>query len=457
VAIPNLQRESAKSGIATLSLAMTLAVNVYYCIYKVITQIPNTQLFKQKALQWASTFDAVCYLDSNNFPDRYSKFDALIAIGTKNSLKANAGNAFDELAKFRIENPEWITGFFGYDLKNEVENLTSFNPDELNFPDLYFFAPKHLILLKGNQAEIISDDEHFILDTIKNHPTHQTTKSSSINIQSRFSKTEYLDAANKIKEHISRGDIYVTNFCQEFFAENATIDPLEVFSKLNVISPNPFAGFFKWGSNYILSASPERFLAKRNKKLISQPIKGTAKRGKTIEEDEIIKQHLRSHTKELQENVMIVDLVRNDLTRSAKQGTVKAEELFEIRSFNQLHQMISTVVCEIEDDLTPVDAIRNTFPMGSMTGAPKISAMRLMEEFERSKRGIYSGAMGYFSPDGDFDFNVVIRTILYNAANEYLSFQVGSAITYHADAEQEYEECLLKAKAILQVLGQQIA
>jgi len=456
VAIPNLQRESAKSGIATLSLAMTLAVNVYYCIYKVITQIPNTQLFKQKALQWASTFDAVCYLDSNNFPDRYSKFDALIAIGTKNSLKANAGNAFDELAKFRIENPEWITGFFGYDLKNEVENLTSFNPDELNFPDLYFFAPKHLILLKGNQAEIISDDEHFILDTIKNHPTHQTTKSSSINIQSRFSKTEYLDAANKIKEHISRGDIYVTNFCQEFFAENATIDPLEVFSKLNVISPNPFAGFFKWGSNYILSASPERFLAKRNKKLISQPIKGTAKRGKTIEEDEIIKQHLRSHTKELQENVMIVDLVRNDLTRSAKQGTVKAEELFEIRSFNQLHQMISTVVCEIEDDLTPVDAIRNTFPMGSMTGAPKISAMRLMEEFERSKRGIYSGAMGYFSPDGDFDFNVVIRTILYNAANEYLSFQVGSAITYYADAEQEYEECLLKAKAILQVLGQQI-
>ena len=456
MAIPNLQRESAKSGIATLSLAMTLAVNVYYCIYKVITQIPNTQLFKQKALQWASTFDAVCYLDSNNFPDRYSKFDALIAIGTKNSLKANAGNAFDELAKFRIENPEWITGFFGYDLKNEVENLTSFNPDELNFPDLYFFAPKHLILLKGNQAEIISDDEHFILDTIKNHPTHQTTKSSSINIQSRFSKTEYLDAANKIKEHISRGDIYVTNFCQEFFAENATIDPLEVFSKLNVISPNPFAGFFKWGSNYILSASPERFLAKRNKKLISQPIKGTAKRGKTIEEDEIIKQHLRSHTKELQENVMIVDLVRNDLTRSAKQGTVKAEELFEIRSFNQLHQMISTVVCEIEDDLTPVDAIRTTFPMGSMTGAPKISAMRLMEEFERSKRGIYSGAMGYFSPDGDFDFNVVIRTILYNALKKYLSFQVGSAITYYADAEQEYEECLLKAKAILQVLGQQI-
>ena len=421
-----------------------------------ITQIPNPQLFKQKALQWASTFDAACYLDSNNFPDRYSKFDALIAIGVKSSITANTENAFDQLAKFRNENPDWITGFFGYDLKNEVENLTSSNPDELDFPDLYFFAPKHLILLKGNQTEIISDDEQLVLDNIQNHPTHQTTESSSINIQSRFSKTEYLDAANKIKEHISRGDIYVTNFCQEFFAKNAAINPLEVFSKLNAISPNPFAGFFKWGSNYILSASPERFLAKRNEKLISQPIKGTAKRGKTIEEDEIIKQQLRNHTKELQENVMIVDLVRNDLTRSAKQGTVKAEELFEIRSFNQLHQMVSTVVCEIEDNITSIEAIRNTFPMGSMTGAPKISAMRLMEEFERSRRGIYSGAMGYFSPDGDFDFNVVIRTILYNAANKYLSFQVGSAITYHADAEQEYEECLLKAKAILQVLGQQM-
>jgi para-aminobenzoate synthetase component 1 len=419
-----------------------------------LTTIPNPQLFKQKALQWAATFDAVCYLDSNNFPDKYSKFDALIAIGAKSSLTANAGNAFEQLAKFRAENTGWIAGFFGYDLKNEVENLRSSNPDDLNFPDLYFFAPKYLILLKGNQVEIIAEDEQFILNGIQNHQIDYHTELSSINIQSRFSKAEYLDAANKIKEHISRGDIYVTNFCQEFFAENATIDPLEVFSKLNAISPNPFAGFLKWGDNYILSASPERFLAKRNEKLISQPIKGTAKRGKTTEEDEIIKQQLRSHTKELQENVMIVDLVRNDLTRSAKQGTVKAEELFEIRSFNQLHQMISTVVCEIEDDLTPIDAIRNTFPMGSMTGAPKISAMLLMEEFERSKRGVYSGAIGYFSPDGDFDFNVVIRTILYNAAKKYLSFQVGSAITYHADAEQEYEECLLKAKAILQVLGQ---
>jgi para-aminobenzoate synthetase component 1 len=198
-------------------------------------------------------------------------------------------------------------------------------------------------------------------------------------------------------------------------------------------------------------------LAKRGNKLISQPIKGTARRDADAATDQTIIEELRSHPKELQENVMIVDLVRNDLTRSAKRGTVKTEELFGIQSFKQVHQMVSTVVCQLRDDVTAVEAVRNTFPMGSMTGAPKISAMQLMEQYERSKRGVYSGAIGYFSPDGDFDFNVVIRTLLYNSSNKYLSFQVGSAITYHADAEREYEECLLKAKAILEVLGQAAA
>lgn len=424
--------------------------------YNVITTITNIKLFKEQALQWACSFDAVCYLDSNDFPDPYSKFDALIAIGVKAELTANCGNAFDKLIKFRETNPGWLTGFFSYDLKNEIENLTSGNIDQLGFPDLHFFVPKYLILIKGNQAEAITDDD-FNFNWIEEQQTHQTKTSPVVNLQSRFSKNEYLTAANKIKQHISRGDIYVTNFCQEFFAEHAVIDPLATFLKLNAISPNPFSGFFKWNGNYILSASPERFLAKREKKLISQPIKGTAKRGKTELEDTIIKQQLRNHTKELQENVMIVDLVRNDLTKSAEQGTVKVEELFGIYTFNQLHQMISTVTCELRDDISAVQAIKNSFPMGSMTGAPKISAMQLMEQYEESKRGIYSGAIGYFSPDGDFDFNVVIRTLLYNSAEKYLSFHVGSAITYHADAEKEYEECLLKAKAILQTLDQQIA
>ncbi|MDB5286922.1 MAG: aminobenzoate synthetase [Mucilaginibacter sp.] len=416
----------------------------------------NITNFKQKALQWANSFDIVCYLDSNNFTDPYGKFDTLIVIGAKAEVTATAGNAFEQLAIFRKQNPGFIIGFFTYDLKNEVENLTSSNIDNLNFPDLYFFAPETVISIKGNEVNITGNDAKMVSYQIELQELSPAIPSTAINLQPRFSRQEYIDTVNKIKEHINRGDIYVTNFCQEFYA-NAQIDPLGIYQKLNNLSPTPFSSFFKWDGNYIMCASPERFLAKRGNKLISQPIKGTARRDADAATDQTIIEELRSHPKELQENVMIVDLVRNDLTRSAKPGTVKTEELFGIQSFKQVHQMVSTVMCELRDDVTVVEAVRNTFPMGSMTGAPKISAMQLMEQYERSKRGVYSGAIGYFSGDDDFDFNVVIRTLLYNSSNKYLSFQVGSAITYHADAEREYEECLLKAKAILEVLGQAAA
>jgi para-aminobenzoate synthetase component I len=423
----------------------------------VIFNISDIQNFKQKALKWASLFDVFCYLDSNDFNDQYSKFDCLIAAGAKHQITACAGNAFDELEAFREQHPGWVTGFFGYDLKNETENLTSSNIDHLNFPDLYFFVPQNIIIIRADEIEIIADEPENVFNAIESQTGHVPAIYPDVEIQSRFSKAEYLEAIAAVKEHISRGDIYVTNFCQEFFAEDAVIDPLAVFLRLNAISPNPFSAFFKWKDNYILCASPERFMAKRGEKLISQPIKGTARRGQNETEDELIKQELRSHTKEQQENVMVVDLVRNDLTRSAKPGTVKTEELFGIYSFQQVHQMISTVVCELDDNISPVEAAKNAFPMGSMTGAPKVSAMRLMEQYERSKRGVYSGAVGYFSPDNDFDFNVVIRTLLYNQKNKYLSFHAGGAITYHADAEKEYVECLLKVKAILEVLGQPLS
>ncbi len=417
-----------------------------------IQKVEAIDNFKQKALQWASSFDVFCYLDSNNFTDKYSKFDALIAVGVKDEITVKTGTAFDDLQQFREKYKGWVTGFLTYDLKNEIENLTSSNSDRLQFPDLYFFAPEYLIIINNNEVEIIADKPQEIIDAIAKQTALVETTSHQINLKSCFNKEEYIDTVVKIKEHINRGDIYVTNFCQEFYAEDAIINPLAIFSKLNTISPNPFAAFFKLHKQYILCASPERFLAKRGNKLISQPIKGTSKRYSDIEQDNLSKKTLREHTKEQQENVMIVDLVRNDLTKSAVAGTVHTDELFGIYSFEQVHHMISTVVCELGEDVSAVEAIKNTFPMGSMTGAPKISAMQLMEQYERSKRGIYSGAVGYFSPDGDFDFNVVIRTLLYNASAQYLSFQVGSAITYHADPEKEYEECLLKAQAILEVL-----
>jgi para-aminobenzoate synthetase component I len=423
----------------------------YFCT--VIFHPNNIRQFKQNTLQWASTFDVCCYLDSNNFKDNYSKFDALIAVGVKAEVTAQTGNAFKALADFKSTHHEWMTGFLGYDLKNEIEKVSSANPDHLQFPDLYFFVPLHLIIINGDDVDIQSEDAEAIFKVISEFQLIEGS-SSPINIQTRFNKAEYIDTVNEIKAHINRGDIYVTNFCQEFYAENASINPVNIFQKLNEASPNPFACFFKYHQQYILCASPERFLAKRGSKLISQPIKGTARRGADKATDETIIQQIRSNPKEQQENVMIVDLVRNDLTHSAVAGTVKVEELFGIYSFKHVHQMISTVICEMDSRIGIVEAVRNTFPMGSMTGAPKVSATQLMEHYERTRRGVYSGAVGYFSPDGDFDFNVVIRSILYHEVEKYLSFQAGSAITYHADAAFEYEECLLKVKAIMEVLGQ---
>jgi para-aminobenzoate synthetase component 1 len=271
-------------------------------------------------------------------------------------------------------------------------------------------------------------------------------------IQSKIKKTEYINSVNRLKQHIHKGDIYEVNFCQEFYAKNAFINTVEIFEKLNQISEAPFSAYCKFDTHYALCASPERFLQKRANKLISQPIKGTIKRSTNKTEDEQLKHELQNSNKERSENVMIVDLVRNDFSRIAKTGSVKVEELFGIYSFKQLHQMISTLSCELKENIHFTDIIKSTFPMGSMTGAPKVSAMKLIEEYESTKRGLYSGAIGYINPEGNFDFNVVIRSILYNSENNYLSFMVGSAITDKAIAEEEYEECLLKAKAMFEVL-----
>ena len=274
----------------------------------------------------------------------------------------------------------------------------------------------------------------------------------NIKIKLRIHKDEYHSKVNKVLEHIKRGDIYEANFCQEFYAENSTINPLKVYNHLNEISTPPFATFLKMEHQYLLSASPERYIKKEGTKIISQPIKGTAKRLISKIDDAKIASDLERDQKERSENVMIVDLVRNDLSKTAKIGTVKVEELCKVYSFKQVHQMISTVVSEIDEKTHPIDVLQSTFPMGSMTGAPKVSAMKIIENLEETKRGLYSGTVGYFTPNGDFDFNVVIRSILYNEEKKYISYSVGGAITAKSIPEKEYEECLLKAKAMKFVL-----
>lgn len=407
--------------------------------------------FKQKALQWANGFDYACYLDSNDYTELHHEFDCLIAVGDERALTCSAGNAFEQLRIFYEDNPSWLFGFLSYELKNEIENLSTQKIDYLHFPDLCFFEPEYLISIKGLDISVLIGNADYALAAI-NSITISNKITQKIDTKRKLTKAVYLDKIAKIKAHILRGDIYELNFCQEFFAENAHISPVDVYQALTAISPTPFAGFLKINDKFILSATPERFLCKRGNRLISQPIKGTAKRSAEFAEDEAIKNSLKNSKKEQAENVMIVDLVRNDLAKSAVKGSVKVDELFGIYSFPQVHQMISTVSCKISPALHFVEAIRNTFPMGSMTGAPKLRAMQLIDEYEESKRGAYSGSFGYITPQGDFDFNVIIRSILYNSSTQYLSFQVGSAITHPSDAEKEYEECLLKASAMVQVL-----
>lgn len=414
----------------------------------------NPDTFKLKALHWANTFSNACYFDSNHYSDPYSAFDVFIGAGAKQQISNYGQGSLSKLKGFLQSEAGFIPGFLSYDLKNEIENLDSKNPDYLKFPDIHFFLPEHLIIINGNMVRVYTETPDSVWEAI-NHFDLPGTKPQTQKpvIKSRFTRSEYIDNVKEIQKHIQRGDIYEINFCQEFYAENIRIDPLELFVRLNNVSPTPFANFFKYKDLYIMSATPERFLGRRKNKLISQPIKGTTSRYTNKKADEIQKKRLLDDEKERAENVMIVDLVRNDLTKSAKPGSVRVEELFGLYSFKQVHQLISTIVCEVREDLSNVDIIANTFPMGSMTGAPKISAMQLAEKYERSKRGIYSGAVGYFSPDGDFDFNVVIRSILYNSSLNYLSFHAGSAITLDSDPVKEYEECVLKGKAIHEVLN----
>ena len=413
----------------------------------------NIQLFKSKALQWASSFKTACCFDSNYFHDPYSSFDTLIAAGASHEISSSHLNSFEELQKFLETHSDWILGFLSYDLKNQIENLKSENRDLLQFPELYFAVPEHLILIKDETVTIRSSIPKDVYHSIENASLETLRTVINAEIKSRITKDEYIQSVQALQDHIHRGDIYEVNFCQEFYAENISLNPIESFKELNRISPTPFANFFKVDQHYIISATPERFLSRKGKKLISQPIKGTAKRSTNATEDDFIKKRLRNDPKEQAENVMIVDLVRNDLSRCAVDGTVSVEELFGIYSFKQVHQMISTIVCEANPMLGNVEILKKTFPMGSMTGAPKIKAMELIEQYEMTKRGIFSGAVGYFAPNGDFDFNVVIRSLLYNASTKYISFQVGSAITFESDAEKEYEECSLKAEAIRELLN----
>ena len=424
-------------------------------------KLTNPEDFKQNLLSWSQQFDDVVWLDSNNYQQQYSSYDAVLAVDAFTGIQTDYHNAFEQFKEYQSLTNDWVFGYLSYDLKNDVEHLKSSNYDDLAFPDLYFFQPKKIFLIKGDTLEMqylkmVDDEVATDLSEIRHYQeeVHASLPNDTnpIKIQLRIHKEEYFNKIETMLSHINRGDIYEANFCQEFYAKDTTINPLETYNKLNTISKPPFAAFLKLNDKYLLSASPERYIKKEATKIISQPIKGTAKREDDFMLDSILKNNLVADQKERSENVMIVDLVRNDLSQTATKGSVKVEELCKIYTFDQVHQMISTVTSQVDKNTHPIDIIKSTFPMGSMTGAPKISAMKIIETLEETKRGLYSGAVGYISPSGDFDFNVVIRSILYNASNKYVSYSVGGAITAKSDPLNEYEECLIKAKAMRTVL-----
>ena len=416
--------------------------------------IDDFNFFKTQLLNFGKRFSNFCFLDNHEY--EFDKtFECLAAFGTVNSATANETCSFHDIDDFINKNKDWIFGHISYDLKNEIEILTSENHDGIEFPAFHFFIPEIVIILskdlikigvpEGHDATVIFNE---LLAAIPEE--HGFAKPE---LSGRLFKNDYLEIVKKLQQHILKGDCYEICFCQEFYANHAQIDPIAVFKKLGLLSPNPFSAFYKLDKKYLLCASPERFLKRTGDIIMSQPIKGTSRRSANENSNDEEEIHLlSSDEKERSENIMVVDLVRNDLSKICNEGSVSVKEYLKIYSFPQVHQMISTIEGHLRSGVSFTDILSATFPMGSMTGVPKKRVMELIEFYENTKRGLFSGSIGYINPEGDFDFNVVIRSILYNEPKQYLSVQVGSAITWKSDPEKEYEECNIKIKAMKKAL-----
>ena len=422
--------------------------------------IRSIDLFVRKLLKSTKEKEYISILlsNSNNVlsprsPREYINYDLIAGVEKLDSIESNE-ISLDELQEFHDQHRDWMFGYLSYDLKNEIENLDSLNSDEMKVCNLEFFIPKYVFLLKGNSLEVLTYESKNDVDyLIENFSSFRDSHNQSISLNARESKEKYLQKINKIKKHIQQGDIYEMNYCVEYFAHNAHIDPEILFFKLNSLTTTPFSAFMHIKDNYVLCASPERFLRKNHDQVISQPIKGTIKRGENKKEDQDFIKTLKLSSKDISENIMITDLVRNDLSITANSESVHVDELCEVYTFKNVHQMITTISSKVDERIRLSDLLKSTFPMGSMTGAPKLRAMKLIEKYEEFKRGIFSGSIGYITPSGDFDFNVVIRSILYNRKSRYLSVGVGGAITINSDPSKEYDECLVKIQPILESLN----
>jgi para-aminobenzoate synthetase component 1 len=363
-----------------------------------------------------------------------------------------AGDQAIDLESISTNCDQYLAGIVSYDQKNRYEHLASENRSLASCPDAVFFRATFRVEFESGKAHVFHPNAAKIVEEIASYPApSQNTRTSNVKIKPITSKESYFQNFARIQEHIREGDIYEMNYCIGYEGCFEVIDPIEIYLKLNELSPMPFSGVFVTGGYAVICASPERFLKKEGNTLLAQPIKGSIRRGKTEEEDEELVSKLRSSEKEQAENLMIVDLMRNDLARVGKIGSINVDELFGVYRFRRISQMISSVSCKLPNDVGFARILSKTFPMGSMTGAPKIKAMELIDRYEDFKRGWFSGSMGYIATNGDFDWNVIIRSIVIDLHHGTFYFGVGSAITIDADANSEYEECLLKSQAIFEV------
>ncbi|WP_209331686.1 anthranilate synthase component I family protein [Lunatimonas salinarum] len=406
-------------------------------------RVPWDMMWVKRLLYWTqSNYPYLSYFCSNSIPYPKGGFKHLLLAGSESI-------DFEQIAHTK---GQWIGGIISYDQKNQYEKLESLNPATFSCPDLFFFRAILRVEFTENEALIYHPEAAAIVANINDFrlPLTPLWKTSPV-IRTLTSKDRYFEKFRKIKEHIRAGDIYEMNYCISYEGDFSGIDPIQLYLRLNELSPMPFSGLCAVDGKYVLSASPERFLKKTGNVLVAQPIKGSIRRGNTQDEDDQLAERLRHSEKEQAENLMIVDLMRNDLSRVAQIGTVQVEELFGVYRFKKISQMISTVSCSLKKTATFRDIIEKTFPMGSMTGAPKIKSMELIDYYEDFRRGWFSGSMGYIDDLGNFDWNVVIRSVLMDVASGRFYFGVGSAVTIDANPESEYEECLLKSQSIFDV------
>jgi para-aminobenzoate synthetase component 1 len=405
-------------------------------------------------LNWASRFSIHIFLDSNSYRSPLGRYECMLAAGVAEQAIAST---LPDVAALHSKHKSWLFGHITYDHKNTLfPKLTTSHTPDAELPTLHFFIPETICLISADQEELTITsvgDPEAIYQEIATQAPLPTPALPKLSFTKSFNKQDYITTVNKLREHIKEGDCYEINFCNKGYSDNATIDPLATYKALCQLSPAPFAAYYTLDNQYMMCASPERYLRKEGNRILSQPIKGTARRSANPTEDNNIKELLRNNLKERAENVMIVDLVRNDLAMACDVGSVQVDELFGIYSYPQVHQMISTVSGTLRTGLPFTDAIAHSFPMGSMTGAPKYKVMQLIDQYERSARSLFSGSVGYITPDGDFDLNVVIRSLFYNANTRMLHYQAGGAITYDSNAEQEWEEMSLKAWAMERIFS----